>query len=53
VGRTLSGELYARSDRKARDSVDKVLSVQNLSMGAMVRDTSFTSTVGRSQAYSV
>jgi simple sugar transport system ATP-binding protein len=42
VGRTLSGELYARSDRKARDSVDKVLSVQNLSMGAMVRNTSFT-----------
>ena len=42
VGRTLSGELYARGDRKVRDPVDKVLSVQNLSMGAMVRNTSFT-----------
>ncbi len=42
VGRTLSGELYARRDRKVRNPVDKVLSVQNLSMGSMVRNSSFT-----------
>ena len=42
VGRTLSGELYKRKEGKARPAREKVLSVQNLSMGAMVRNTSFT-----------
>ena len=42
VGRTLSGELYQRHAGKVRAAGAKVLSVQNLSMGAMVRNTSFT-----------
>ncbi|WP_265304673.1 sugar ABC transporter ATP-binding protein [Verminephrobacter eiseniae] len=44
VGRTLSDELYGGADRKraARDYGPKVLSVQNLSMGKMVRNTSFS-----------
>jgi simple sugar transport system ATP-binding protein len=42
VGRQLSGELYSRRDRKSRRAGAKVLSVQNLSMGAMVRNTSFS-----------
>ncbi len=42
VGRTLSGELYKRKDGAVRPAREKVLSVQNLSMGAMVRNTSFT-----------
>ena len=42
VGRTLSGELYQRHAGKVRPAGAKVLSVQNLSMGAMVRNTSFT-----------
>jgi simple sugar transport system ATP-binding protein len=42
VGRTLSGELYKRKNGAVRAAREKVLSVQNLSMGAMVRNTSFT-----------
>ena len=42
VGRTLSGELYQRHAGRVRAAGAKVLSVQNLSMGAMVRNTSFT-----------
>ena len=42
VGRTLSGALYQRHDNKVRPAGKKVLSVQNLSMGALVRNTSFT-----------
>ena len=44
VGRTLSGEIYgARSQaRNVRARGRKVLSVQNLSMGSIVRNTSFT-----------
>jgi len=42
VGRTLSDQLYHRQGGKARAPHDKVLSVQNLSMGALVRNTSFT-----------
>ena len=42
VGRTLSGALYQRHAGKVRTAGAKVLSVQNLSMGAMVRNTSFT-----------
>jgi simple sugar transport system ATP-binding protein len=43
VGRTLTGELYgSRADRKVRPAGDKVLSVQNLSMGSVVRNTSFS-----------
>jgi simple sugar transport system ATP-binding protein len=47
VGRRLSGELYSRKDRKARRAGAKVLSVQNLSMGAMVRNTSFSVYAGQ------
>ena len=47
VGRTLSDELYARKDRKARQPQDRVLSVQNLSMGSMVRNTSFSVYAGQ------
>ena len=44
VGRTLSGELYGKAgDKRApRPYGQKVLSVQNLSMGKMVRNTSFS-----------
>jgi simple sugar transport system ATP-binding protein len=42
VGRTLSAELYRRKGDKAREPREKVLSVQNLSMGSLVRNTSFT-----------
>src|SRR5690348_11683506 len=43
VGRSLSGELYGKSgERRARPYGTKVLSVQNLSMGSIVRNTSFS-----------
>jgi ABC-type sugar transport system ATPase subunit len=43
VGRSLSGELYGKSgERRARPYGEKVLSVQNLSMGSIVRNTSFS-----------
>ncbi|MEJ8573561.1 sugar ABC transporter ATP-binding protein [Microbaculum marinum] len=43
VGRALSDELYgARKDRRVRPAGDKVLSVQNLSMQNIVRNTSFS-----------
>jgi simple sugar transport system ATP-binding protein len=43
VGRSLSAELYSRDKtRTARPYGHKVLSVQNLSMGKMVRNTSFS-----------
>jgi simple sugar transport system ATP-binding protein/ribose transport system ATP-binding protein len=43
VGRTLSGEIYGKStERQARAARAKVLSVENLSMGRMVRNTSFS-----------
>ena len=42
VGRSLSGELYAGAKRKARAMGRKVLSVENLSMGNTVRNTSFS-----------
>ncbi|OKO84567.1 sugar ABC transporter ATP-binding protein [Bradyrhizobium sp. AS23.2] len=42
VGRQLSGELYSRKERKIRKAGAKILSVQNLSMGAMVRNNSFS-----------
>ena len=47
VGRQLSGELYSRKDRFARKPGAKVLSVQNLSMGAMVRNNSFSVYAGQ------
>ncbi len=47
VGRTLSGALYQRHDNKVRAAGAKVLSVQNLSMGSMVRNTSFTIYAGQ------
>jgi simple sugar transport system ATP-binding protein len=47
VGRQLSGELYNRQDRTARTAGTKVLSVQNLSMGAMVRNNSFSIYAGQ------
>ena len=43
VGRTLSGELYRKRDAsQLRKPGRKVLSVQDISMGAMVRNTSFS-----------
>jgi simple sugar transport system ATP-binding protein len=47
VGRTLSGALYQRHTGHVRRPGAKVLSVQNLSMGAMVRNTSFTVYAGQ------
>jgi simple sugar transport system ATP-binding protein len=47
VGRRLSGELYSRKDRTTRRAGPKVLSVQNLSMGAMVRNNSFSVYAGQ------
>jgi simple sugar transport system ATP-binding protein len=48
VGRTLSGELYGSyTDRTVRPAGEKVLSVQNLSMGAVVRNTSFSVFAGQ------
>jgi simple sugar transport system ATP-binding protein len=48
VGRSLSGELYgSHTDRKMRPPGDKVLSVQNLSMGNVVRNTSFSIFAGQ------
>ncbi|TYR31593.1 sugar ABC transporter ATP-binding protein [Mesorhizobium microcysteis] len=48
VGRTLSGELYgSHTDRQVRGAGEKVLSVQNLSMGNMVRNTSFSVFAGQ------
>lgn len=48
VGRTLSAELYSRDhNRKARPYGPKVLSVQNLSMGKMVRNNSFSIYAGQ------
>jgi simple sugar transport system ATP-binding protein len=49
VGRTLSGELYSRhgGSRTVRPRGEKVLSVQNLSMGALVRNTSFSIFAGQ------
>jgi len=43
VGRSLSGSLYrARDAAKLRKAGNKVLSVQDISMGKMVRNTSFS-----------
>ena len=47
VGRTLSGALYHRHAGRVRAAGLKVLSVQNLSMGSMVRNTSFTVYAGQ------
>ena len=49
VGRTLSGELYSRhgGNRPVRPRGRRVLSVQNLSMGALVRNTSFSIYAGQ------
>ncbi|MBX3578390.1 MAG: sugar ABC transporter ATP-binding protein [Rhizobiaceae bacterium] len=48
VGRSLSDELYGRhGDRRTRPAGDKVLSVQNLSMGNAVRNTSFSAFAGQ------
>jgi len=48
VGRTLSNELYgSQAGRSVRVAGDKVLSVQNLSMGSMVRNTSFSVFAGQ------
>ena len=48
VGRSLSGELYGKSGtRRSRPYGEKVLSVQNLSMGSIVRNTSFSVFAGQ------
>ncbi|MBO6718296.1 MAG: sugar ABC transporter ATP-binding protein [Rhizobiaceae bacterium] len=48
VGRSLKDELYgSQKDRKARKPGKKVLSVQNLSMGRAVRNTSFSVFAGQ------
>jgi simple sugar transport system ATP-binding protein len=48
VGRTLTGELYgSHKERTVRPAGEKVLSVQNLSMGNIVRNTSFSVFAGQ------
>jgi ABC-type sugar transport system ATPase subunit len=47
VGRSLSNELHATGSRKARPIGRKVLSVENLSMGNTVRNTSFSVFAGQ------
>jgi simple sugar transport system ATP-binding protein len=48
VGRTLSSEIYGSTEgRRMRPAGDKVLSVQNLSMGSVVRNTSFSLFAGQ------
>jgi len=48
VGRTLTGELYGSyKERTPRPAGAKVLSVQNLSMGNIVRNTSFSVFAGQ------
>ena len=49
VGRSLTGELYgsAGKARKPRPYGAKMLSVQNLSMGTLVRNTSFSVFAGQ------
>lgn len=47
VGRSLSGKLYSRDAKGARPYGRKMLSVQNLSMGRMVRNTSFSVYAGQ------
>jgi simple sugar transport system ATP-binding protein len=42
VGRALTEELYGTAEREMRKPGDKVLSVQNLSMNNIVRNTSFS-----------
>jgi simple sugar transport system ATP-binding protein len=42
VGRSLSENLYGEGERQPRAPGEKLLSVQNLSMGKVVRNTSFT-----------
>ncbi len=47
VGRTLSSELYGESGRKIREPGARVLSVENVSMGNAVRNTSFSVFAGQ------
>lgn len=47
VGRSLSGELYSGQARVARPMGRKILSVENLSMGNTVRNTSFSVFAGQ------
>lgn len=47
VGRSLSGELYSGQTRVARGMGRKILSVENLSMGNTVRNTSFSVFAGQ------
>ena len=47
VGRKLTDEIYQSRSRKARPYGTKMLSVQNLSMGKMVRNTSFSVYAGQ------
>ncbi len=47
VGRSLSNELYSNAPRKNRAAGEKVLGVQNLSMGSMVRNNSFSIYAGQ------
>jgi len=47
VGRSLSTELYVEGARMARPTGEKILSVENLSMGNTVRNTSFSVFAGQ------
>jgi simple sugar transport system ATP-binding protein/ribose transport system ATP-binding protein len=47
VGRSLSSELYVEGTRMARPAGEKILSVENLSMGNTVRNTSFSVFAGQ------
>ena len=47
VGRNLSNEIYSQSERKTRPYGRKMLSVENLSVGRMVRNSSFSIFAGQ------
>lgn len=47
VGRELSKELYSGKSRKLRQARQKVLSIENLSMGSIVRNNSFSIYAGQ------
>ena len=47
VGRTLTNEIYHQKDRQVRAAGRKVLNVQNLSVGRLVRNSSFSIFAGQ------
>jgi simple sugar transport system ATP-binding protein len=47
VGRTLTNEIYSKKERRSRKAGHKVLNVQNLSVGRLVRNSSFSIFAGQ------